>query len=453
MKRKYLYQFLFVSILTVGFFGLAQKTHAATLSVSPSSSSTSVGQTFTLNILLDTQGQAIDGVDVYSLNYSPSLLQVQDSDAATAGTQISPGSLMTITSANSVNASTGKINFSQITSGGTTYNGSGVLASVTFKALAVGTASVTLNYTPGATNDSNVAGGGTDKLTGVTNAAVAIGSSGDAPPPPPVEPPPPPPAVLPPPTPTPTPTPTVEVTADMYPSGTFFKYPNNATVYQLIDGIAHPITDWTVYQNNVPPTRPILTIPTTVTFEIGSVLGLRRGTLIRAANNPTVYLTIETSKRPFSSETEFLSNGYKFDQVYTINDETLVNVIPTITDDFFRPVGTLFKYANNNTVYFLNSFRIKRPFTTFNMFRLWIDNPKNVITIPDSESYPDGAIVTLPNGILVKGSAATVYLVDQNKLRAFTNVELFNAMGFKFDQIVTVDDADLALHETGEPVQ
>src|SRR5262245_21683812 len=90
--------------------------HAATLSLSPASGSYQAGQTFTVTVNLDTTGAAIDGVDLYYLNYNPSILQVVDANTSTAGVQITPGTLMSGTLSNSV--SSGRVHFSQVTSGG-----------------------------------------------------------------------------------------------------------------------------------------------------------------------------------------------------------------------------------------------------------------------------------------------------------------------------------------------
>src|SRR5262249_9720114 len=124
-------------------------------------------------------------------------------------------------------------------------------------------------------------------------------------------------------------------------------------------------------------------------------------------------------------EQEFLGNGYSYSQVYVINDINLVASMPTITDAFTRPTGTWFKYANNPTIYFLNGARLKRPFTTWIMYQLWVDDPHHVITVPDTETYADGPIVTFPDGTLVKGSGSTIYLTVGGVLRPFTNYPLF----------------------------
>ncbi|EKD56644.1 MAG: hypothetical protein ACD_58C00131G0019 [uncultured bacterium] len=126
-----------------------------------------VGETFTGAICLNTEGQAVDGVDVHYLNYDKTKLEV-------VGTTITAGSLFASTPANSVDATNGKINFSQVASGGTTYNGSGTLATITFKALAVGNTNLTFDFTSGSTTDSNVAASGSDLLDGVTNGVIKI---------------------------------------------------------------------------------------------------------------------------------------------------------------------------------------------------------------------------------------------------------------------------------------
>lgn len=147
---------------------------AATLSVSPSSQSVKVGDTFSVVVSLDTQGTFIDGVDFRYINYNPAVLQVQDSSASSGGVQIAPGVLMSMTLANNVDTNLGRITFSQVASGGNKYKGSGTLATITFKALSAGTANLTFNHTSGNTTDSNVAANGSDVLTAVINGSYTV---------------------------------------------------------------------------------------------------------------------------------------------------------------------------------------------------------------------------------------------------------------------------------------
>src|SRR3989338_9480143 len=148
---------------------------AATLFLSPASGSFTVGENFTVNVLLNTAGVNIEAVDIYSLRYNPTILQVQDGVTSTTGVQISPGTLLPTTALNSVNATAGTIQFSQLNLEGGYYNGTGTLASITFKALAAGTSAVTIDFSPGSTSDSNTSDTtSTDRLTGVTNGTYTV---------------------------------------------------------------------------------------------------------------------------------------------------------------------------------------------------------------------------------------------------------------------------------------
>jgi len=194
-------------------------------------------------------------------------------------------------------------------------------------------------------------------------------------------------------------------------------------------------------------------MPSNVTFTIGSVLGLRSGTLIKASNNPTVYLIVDGQKQAFSTEQEFRDHNYNFSNVYSIDDVNLVNAIQVTNQAFVRPSGTLFKYAGSPTVFYLNSQRLKRGYTTIQMFNIWNATLKDAVTIPDSETYSDGPVATLPNGIAVKGSGSTIYFVHNGTLRPFADINVLTSMGLTLAQVKTFTDADIALQPIGPVMQ
>lgn len=166
---------IFILLFFLTAFLLTNSTvFAATLSLSPSSGSYNVGKLFNVNIMLNTNGANTDGVDIYYLNYPKNLLQVQ-------GTQITAGSLYPITVVNSVDSVNGRINFSQVVSGGTHYSNTSAqtLATVNFKVLATGTASLFFNYSSSSTTDCNVAGNGIDLLTSATGASFSTYKAAD----------------------------------------------------------------------------------------------------------------------------------------------------------------------------------------------------------------------------------------------------------------------------------
>jgi hypothetical protein len=152
----------FLLVIAIAFLAFALTANAATLSLSPSKSSVPVGEIFNVDILLDTADDDTDGVNIKYLNFDPTLLEVQ---------KVFPGTLYPLTQSNTYDNASGTINFSQITTGGSTYSGSGTLATITFLAKSAGSAVLSFDFEPDNTRNTNVASAGvavlTDALGGV----------------------------------------------------------------------------------------------------------------------------------------------------------------------------------------------------------------------------------------------------------------------------------------------
>ncbi|MBX4187889.1 MAG: cohesin domain-containing protein [Candidatus Doudnabacteria bacterium] len=145
-----------------------------TLALMPANQTLQKGSEFTVDIMLNTAGRDIDGVDIFYLHFDPKILQVVDSDSASTGIQIAAGGLMSRTLANIADNAKGTVVLSQVTEASKKYNGEGKLGIVTFKAVGSGSSELKLDYAPENTTDSNVSVAGKDILAGVGNANVTI---------------------------------------------------------------------------------------------------------------------------------------------------------------------------------------------------------------------------------------------------------------------------------------
>lgn len=139
---------------------------AASLSFSPASQSVTLNNNFNISVILNTGGSDTDGADVI-VNYDGNRLQIV---SATLG-DLYANKLVVDTSTN------GKITLRATTTADQSYNGTGTFATLSFKAIAEGTANVYFDFTSGSTTDSNVAYLGDDLLGSVSNGSYTISQS------------------------------------------------------------------------------------------------------------------------------------------------------------------------------------------------------------------------------------------------------------------------------------
>lgn len=179
MKTKLFFiKYIFLSVLVVLFLiGVggceslsAQTLEPASLHLAPAAGSFKRGEVFKLDIVLDTGGNDIEGVDVYHLRYPKELLLVKDALPEQEGLQIEPGALFSDTVFNTAVQENGWISFSQVNKPGQYFNGTGTLASVVFEVVGTGRAELVFDFTQGETTDCNVVSSGRDVLGRVKGA-------------------------------------------------------------------------------------------------------------------------------------------------------------------------------------------------------------------------------------------------------------------------------------------
>lgn len=352
----YVFKFKLRYLLGFAFLAIAGTAHAATLQLSSSSQNLTIGDTVTVNVLLDTQGQAIDGVDLHYINYNPYFLQLQNA-------QVTPGTLMPNTLINSVDSTNGKIDFSQITSPGSTYKGSGTLATMTFKALVAGNTSLTLDFTPGATTDSNVASQGTDILSSVTNANFTIsyptvvtgGTTGTSTPP------------------------TPPRTQGGSNGGMKLVKDSTGTYWLILysDNMRHGITSPGILYSYGFEFKDALTATAAdMALPVGDILLPGDGALVKDSADPTVWLISGGQKHGFSSASVFGSLGFKFSNVLLVttpelNKQTVGSIVSDPKSAHLPGLDILDK----GTVYWVGYDNLEHGYPSIQVYNSWhIDN-------------------------------------------------------------------------------
>ena len=145
---------------------------------STDTTTTWVNRAFTLSIQVQTYGQPVDAAQAY-IDFDPSLLEVVDADAGTAGVQIQQGTALPDELQNSVDNGSGQIDFAAGIFGGQPLSGTFTLATVEFKAKAT-TGGTPLSFVFVAPRETKVvlsSEAGVNQLSAHTDGTVIIGAN------------------------------------------------------------------------------------------------------------------------------------------------------------------------------------------------------------------------------------------------------------------------------------
>lgn len=166
--------------LVVGASKALAQSSSASLALSPSSGTLPLNTTFDVGLYLNTNGAQIDGLDA-KIIYEPAKLQAQ---SISTNLEMFPSY-----PTKEINATGGQINIQGVASLSTPYSNTSPIqvATIRLKTLTEATTTLRIDFTPGASTDSNVTEHGTnlDILTSITGATYTISPTATASPPPP----------------------------------------------------------------------------------------------------------------------------------------------------------------------------------------------------------------------------------------------------------------------------
>ena len=145
---------------------------------------------------------------------------------------------------------------------------------------------------------------------------------------------------------------------------------------------------------------------------------------------------------------EFKSNTYNY-QVINLEKNQLEVFLNPLIGQFSD--GILVKSYNRDRVYLIEKNK-RRAILSQQLFNLKKYKWNNVVSLSDRNLaiYPLGNPLTYPEGSLIKGQGPEVYLVENEKRRHITSPLLFINKGFSWKNIITVSEEELLTHSPGE---
>ncbi len=183
-------------------------------------------------------------------------------------------------------------------------------------------------------------------------------------------------------------------------SGDLVKEAGDPAVYLVdADGVTiHPFPHQNVYESWGYPMDFSTVLTTNLSgFTVGNDVEFRDGSLVRALEDPAVYVVSGKKLRPVKSAEIFEALGYDYDNITWLPQSFLDKYGDTgamIESTDIHPNGTLVKYASSSTVYLLED-GAKRAFSSADVIKSNGYNRTPIITIPSSETYSDGTNIVV----------------------------------------------------------
>lgn len=169
----------------------------------------------------------------------------------------------------------------------------------------------------------------------------------------------------------------------------------------------------------------------------------------------TVFLLVDDKRRGFTSQEAFKKLGYNPEEVINATWEELAGYTDgePITATTSYPMGALLQDKKTGGIYYVFE-STKAPLWDKVLLRTKFRGQAIIPVDPKKlESFKTVDPAIFNDGELLKGAASpAVYVVAGRQKHPFSSGEVFEKLGYKWQNVVTVPDKILALYTEGDPI-
>lgn len=189
-------------------------------------------------------------------------------------------------------------------------------------------------------------------------------------------------------------------------------------------------------------------------YEKGAPIKFPQYSLVRSPRG-TIFLLVDAKKRGFASGEAFRKIGFNPDEVMDASWEDInsyedgVPITATSTYAF----GALLQNKKTGGVYWVSE-DTKYPILDRIFLTTKFKNKKLTAVAPkDLDLYKTGDPYTFGDGEIIKtADSPAVYIISNKEKRAITSGEIFEGLGYKWKNVITVPSKILALYQEGIPI-
>lgn len=241
-----------------------------------------------------------------------------------------------------------------------------------------------------------------------------------------------------------------------YPDGTVVKGKNSGKAYLIRLGQKRAFTSRAVLESMVDPEKIVIVSDTELAaYPDGPEIRFPKFALLREASGK-IWLLDEDGRRQISDMKTFRKFGFNEDEIIDLDaDEDLTEypIGESITSKTEFPQGALFKEKETNTLWYVEG-KTKRQVPHVAFLKLYFSGMTvKASTTKKLAAYTAGEPYRFRDGELVRGvKKASVYVVENGVLRPIPSAEIFETLGWKWKNVVTVADSVISSYTVGDPI-
>lgn len=242
----------------------------------------------------------------------------------------------------------------------------------------------------------------------------------------------------------------------LYPDGSLLREEGTPGVWLIQSGKRRPFTSKTALLSRYSLDKIInVTKNDLDRYEIGKAIKFANYSLLRSSRG-TVYLLVDDILRGIASREAFRMIGFNPEEIIDVEQKELAEYTEgqPITIESIYPTGALLQDKITGGVYYVEN-GVKYPIWSKEIMLVNFKAKKIIPVAPDElEKYTVGEPVKFKDGELVKSAASpSVYVISNGLKLPVPSAEIFEGLGYKWDNIVVTSNKALEAHPIGEPVQ
>lgn len=237
-----------------------------------------------------------------------------------------------------------------------------------------------------------------------------------------------------------------------YPDGSLLQEYGSSGVYLVQNGKVKPFRDRTTLLANYDPRKIIIVTGNELdAYEEGPAIQFPNNVLIQSPGG-TVYIVVNNEKRGIASKVVLQHLGFNPEEIIpaTWNE---INSLPEgspVTSASVFPTGTLLQSRQTGGVSYVEN-GVRHSIWSKEILRSRFKNRSLTMTDQtEIDLYPVGDPIKFKDGELVTAEGAkAVYVISNGEKRPFKSADVFNALGYKWENIVYTNLQSLEIHSAG----